>query len=76
MKDNIKKELISLAKIAPISGYIESGDFRITGLKEKYNVSIYYLVEVLEYLEKKEDIRELKVTYDIDDKHILSFKFR
>ena len=72
----MERELINLAKIAPLSGYIDSGDFRVINIKEKYNVSNYYLVEVLENLVKTNEIRKLDVNYDTDDRHILSFKFR
>lgn len=76
MRKDIRRELIDLAKIAPLSGYIDSGDFRVIKIKEKYNVSNYYVVEVLENLVKTNEIRELDVNYDTDDRHILSFKFR
>lgn len=76
MCGDIRRELVSLAKIAPLSGYIDSGDFRVINIKERYNVSSYYLVEVLENLVNRNEIRDLEVNYDIDDRHILSFKFR
>ena len=72
----MRKELIQLANIAPLKGYIESGNFAITDIKEKYNKSDYYLVELLEKLESEGKIRELIVNYDKDDLHILSYKFK
>lgn len=76
MCGDIRRELVSLAKIAPLNGYIDSGDFRVINIKERYNVSSYYLVEVLENLVNRNEVRDLEVNYDIDDRHILSFKFR
>ena len=72
----IDVELVNLSKLAPLSGYIDSGDYRVREIMEKYNKSVYYLVEVLEDLLKHEKIRDLVVTYDRVDKHILNFKFK
>ena len=73
---NIVTKLVSLAKIAPLNGYIGSGDFRVLELKERFDVSNYYVADILEQLENDGEIRELYVNYDVDDRHILSFKFR
>jgi len=72
----MRKELIRLARIAPLNGYVESGHFGIINLKEEYNKSDYYIVELLEKLLDEGEIRELKVNYDKDDRHILSYKFK
>lgn len=72
----IDVELVNLSKLAPLSRYIDSGDYCVREIMEKYNKSVYYLVEVLEDLLKHEKIRDLVVTYDRVDKHILNFKFK
>lgn len=76
MDETLHRELINLSKIAPLSGYIDSSDFRVKELQEKHNVSRCYMVEVLQYLEEKYLIRELYVNYDVTDKHILSYRFK
>ena len=76
MSQELQRELIQLAKIAPLDGFIDSGDFRVINLQEKYNVSRYYVVEILQYLEANEEIRKVEVNYDRDDEHILSYRFR
>jgi len=72
----MRKELINLARIAPLNGYVLSTNFDIINIKEKYNKSNYYIVELLEKLLAEGEIRELYVNYDKDDKHILSYKFK
>ena len=72
----MRKELLRLATTAPLHGYIYSGHFAILDLKEKYNKSDYYVVELLEKMLAADEIKELDVNYDKDDQHILSYKFR
>lgn len=72
----MRKELVGLAKLAPLGGFINSGDFKMIDLKERYNKSDYYIVEVLDDLYESGEIRDLDVNYDIIDGHILSYKFR
>ena len=74
--NTLQQKLIKLSNTAPLSGYVYSGNFAITNIKEQYNVSDYYIVEVLERLRESGKIRELDINYDITDKHILSYKFR
>ena len=74
--NRLQQELISLANTAPLNGYVVSVNFPIIDIKERYDKSDYYLVELLEKLERDGEIRELIVNYDKDDRHILSFKFR
>ena len=74
--NDLEQGLINISRIAPINGYINSDDFRIIEIKENYNISNYYLVEMLERLESNNLIKELHVNYDNDDMHILSFKFK
>lgn len=72
----MRKELIELSKKAPLNGYICSGHFGVINLKEEYNKSDYYVVELLEKMLAEGEIKELDVNYDVDDKHILSYKFK
>lgn len=74
--NDIRGELKRLAKLAPQKGYIMSGNWDMIQLKNKYNTSDYFVVEVLEDLLLRDEIRELQVNYDRSDKHILSYKFK
>lgn len=74
--EDLQTELRRLAKLAPQKGYVMSGNWDIIQLKNKYNSSDYFVVETLEDLLLKDEIRELHVNYDRDDKHILSYKFK
>lgn len=74
--NDIRGELKRLAKYAPQKGYIMSGNWDMIQLRNKYNKSDYYIVEVLEDLLLRDEIRELHVNYDRNDKHILSYKFK
>jgi len=74
--EDLRTELTRMAKLAPQKGYIMSGNWDMIQLKNKYNKSDYYIVEVLEDLLLQDEIRELHVNYDRNDKHILSYKFK
>jgi len=74
--DKLRQELIRLSNNAPLTGYVYSGNFAVLNLKEQYNVSDYYIVEILKRLIESGEIRDLDINYDIDDKHLLSYKFR
>ena len=73
---DIQKDLKNLAKLAPLKDYIYSGNYDILKVKNDYNKSDVYIVEVLEKLLEEKEIRELIVNYDRSDNHILSYKFR
>lgn len=73
---HIIKELKDLAKQAPKSGYILSGNGDVIRIKAYYNVSDYYIVEVLEHLFKNKQIQELYVSYDKQTGHLRSYKFK
>lgn len=72
----LRNDLIDLTKNVSRNGYVESGNWDVLFLKELYNVSDYYIVEVLEDLKKTGEIKELVVNYDRKNGHILSYKFR
>ena len=72
----IERKLIALAGRAPLAGYVQSGHYCMIQLKHEYNISDYYVVEILERLRVSGEIRDLYVNYDTDDRHILSYKFR
>lgn len=73
---NLIKELKDVAKQAPRNGYILSGNGEMVRIKAYYNVSDYYVVEVLENLLKNEQIQELHVSYDKTSGHLRGYKFR
>lgn len=73
---NLIKELKDIAKQTSKDGYILSADGDMIRIKSYYNVSDYYVVEVLEHLLKNEQIRELHVSYDKKSGHLRSYKFK
>ena len=76
MHDDVRKKLVNFASVAPLNGYIKSGYFCIINLKERYNISDYYIVEILEDLLKKKEINELNVRYDVSTGRISSYEFK
>ena len=50
MNNDVSNRLIRLAQSAPLKGYVYSGNYPMIALKEKYNISDYYVVEILERL--------------------------
>jgi len=76
MNNDVSNRLIRLAQSAPLKGYVYSGNYPMIALKEKYNISDYYVVEILERLLESKEIKELKINYDKQDKHILSYHFK
>lgn len=72
----MRKMLMDVAKNAPINGYVTSDNYAVMHIKNKYNVSDYYVVEVLEDMVNKKELEDLDVRYDKKDGHILSYKFK
>ncbi len=72
----LRNDLAELAKNAPRNGYVESGLWAVLFIKELYEVSDYYIVEVLEDMKNIGEIEDVIVNYDRKNGHILSYKFR
>ena len=75
-EENIKQTLKLFTKNTSVNGYIESGSYDIINFKNEYNISDYYIVEVLRHLIEHDEIKELHVNYDKKDGHILYYKFK
>ena len=74
--NDVRNDLVNLARIAPLNGYVKSGYFSVIRIKEKYNISDYYVVEILEDLLKNNEIRDLEVNYDRVTGRISSYGFK
>ena len=72
----MRNEIVKLAKNAPINGHVTSDNYEVMKIKSKYNVSDYYMVEVLEDMTKKGELEDVDVKYDTRTGRILAYKFR
>ena len=68
--------LMDVAKNAPVNGYVTSDNYAVMHVKNQYNVSDYYVVEVLEDMVNKGELEDVDVKYDTRTGRILAYKFR
>lgn len=74
--DGIRDDLMEVVKNAPFNGHVTSDNYAIIRIKERWNKSDYYIVEVLEDMMRKKMIKELDVRYDNRNGHLLSYSFK